>query len=81
MSATIGSDSASRRFPGPYATRVAKPYNRDHIARLPKEEIAERGDVCSSVGLDSFVECAWFDESRRPSPEHARMQFVVRRAV
>lgn len=37
--------------------------------------------VCSSVGLDPLIACVWFDESRRPSPEHARMQFVVARAV
>jgi SAM-dependent methyltransferase len=37
--------------------------------------------ACSSVGLESLVECAWFDESKPPSAEHARMQFVVARAV
>jgi SAM-dependent methyltransferase len=96
-------------------------YNRDHIAGLPREELAGCGGrrirtqrswtgrrhrvsieyddgpgdnfewrlyspdefraACSSVGLSSVLECAWFDESKRPSPEHARMQFVVARAV
>ncbi len=41
----------------------------------------EFADLCSSVGLDPLMECAWFDESKRPSAEHARMQFVVARAV
>lgn len=37
--------------------------------------------ACSWVGLDTELRCAWFDESRAPSAEHARMQFVLKRGV
>lgn len=40
---------------------------------------AEFEEVCRSVGLHSLHSCAWFDESITPSPEHARMQFVLER--
>lgn len=35
--------------------------------------------MCSEAGLAPLVRCAWFDESRAPSEEQARMQFLVER--
>jgi len=40
----------------------------------------EFGGLCASVGLNPTTQCAWFDEAKRPSAEHARMQFVLTRA-
>jgi SAM-dependent methyltransferase len=35
--------------------------------------------LCSSVGLDPLLSCAWFTEALPPSAEHARMQLVLER--
>jgi len=39
----------------------------------------EFGRVCAEAGLEALQRSAWFDESRAPSADHARMQFVVER--
>jgi SAM-dependent methyltransferase len=39
----------------------------------------EFSDVCAAAGLATVLSCTWFDESRPPSAEHARMQFVLER--
>jgi SAM-dependent methyltransferase len=40
---------------------------------------AELRELCSSAGLTTLLECAWFDETLPPSREHARMQLVLER--
>jgi SAM-dependent methyltransferase len=37
----------------------------------------EFSNLANAVGLQPIVSCAWFDESKAPSAEHARMQFVL----
>ena len=39
----------------------------------------EFAEVCAAAGLETVLRCAWFDESRPPAAEHARMQFVLER--
>ncbi|MGH2900742.1 MAG: class I SAM-dependent methyltransferase [Solirubrobacteraceae bacterium] len=36
--------------------------------------------LSAQAGFEPLVRCAWFDESRTPSPEHTRMQFLVERS-
>ena len=36
--------------------------------------------LCSRAGLEPLAQCAWLDEAKTPSAEHARMQFVLGRA-
>lgn len=38
-------------------------------------------DLCEGAGLHTIRACAWFDEDTAPSPEHARMQFVLERSA
>lgn len=40
---------------------------------------SEFSQVCNSVGLETLLACAWFNESLPASAEHARMQLVVQR--
>ena len=40
---------------------------------------AEFSSLASEAGLQPIVECAWFDEAKGASHEHARMQFVLER--
>jgi len=42
---------------------------------------SEFREQCTSAALETLLACAWFDEATPPSPEHARMQFVVERAA
>ena len=38
-------------------------------------------ELCTCAGLETLIECAWFDESIPASSANARMQFVVQRAA
>lgn len=40
---------------------------------------AEFSSLASAAGLQPIVACAWFDEAKAASHEHARMQFVLER--
>jgi SAM-dependent methyltransferase len=40
---------------------------------------AELAHICATVGLDTLLVCAWFNESLPASAEHARMQLVLER--
>lgn len=40
---------------------------------------AEFSRLAGAVGLQPIVACAWFDEAKAASDEHARMQFVLER--
>src|SRR5206468_12969628 len=40
---------------------------------------AEVVDLASAIGFRCLVSCPWFNEELPPSPEHARMQFVLER--
>lgn len=68
----------TRRWDG-RRLRVTIDYDRggrDEIEwRLYTPDELER--MCTSAGFEPLVRCAWFDESRAPGADHARMQLVV----